>query len=85
MKLSIVYPEIVSRMKTLSERNDIPAYAKLLKESNNYKDFRTRLAWDILRACYKSSELCDWYDKYDCNDSHITTAAKKAMQEVFGL
>lgn len=85
MKLSIVYPEIVDRMKYLKSRADVPAYAEKLKASGNFKDFRTRLAYDLLHACFSSSDLCAWYDLYDCNDTHITTAAKAAMQEVFGF
>lgn len=61
---------------------EIQKYAPQLKESGNYKDFEIRLTWDCIRAFVGSGTVCLWYDRYDCNDSHITTAGKKALKEL---
>lgn len=79
MKLKNEIPfikESFSKLTTLSE------YAKTLKASGNYKNFETRLAWDCIHATISSEIICNWYDKYDCNDDHITTAAKAVLKEM---
>ena len=60
----------------------IKEYAPKLKESKQYKDFEIRLAWDCLRAFVGSGTICLWYEVYNCNDTHITTVAKKALKEL---
>lgn len=60
----------------------IKEYAPQLKASGQYKDFEVRLAWDCIRAFVGSGTVCLWYDKYNCNDTHITTLAKKALKEL---
>lgn len=81
MKLQNEYENVLSRFKAIADK--IPPYAEELKASGNYKDFETRLAWDCLRATTKSDEICEWYKKYNCDDMHITTLAKKALKEVY--
>lgn len=71
---------VVFRMQKI--RDKIPPYARQLKEGGGYKDFAVRLSWDILRAVVSTGEICSWYDKYGCNDSHITTLAKAALKAV---
>ena len=61
---------------------DIKNYAPKLKESGQYKDFEVRLVWDCIRAFVGSGTVCLWYEKYNCNDSHITTIGKKALKEL---
>ena len=60
----------------------IKEYAPKLKESKQYNDFNTRLCWDCLRAFIGTKTLCEWYEKYNCNDKHITTAGIKALKEL---
>lgn len=79
MKLQNELTEAIRRFSELSKKHDLQAYANKVKESKEYNDLKTRVAWDILHACYKSGELCEWYDKYDCHDTHITTLALKAF------
>lgn len=60
----------------------IKDYAPQLKASGQYKDFETRLTWDCIRAFVGSGTVCLWYEKYNCNDTHITTVGKKALKEL---
>ena len=71
-------------VKTQFENNlvKIKYYAQDLKASGNYKDFEVRLCWDCLRAFVGSGTICLWYDKYNCNDKHVTTLGKKALKEL---
>lgn len=62
--------------------NKIKEYAPKLKESKQYKDFETRLVWDCMRAFVGSGTVCLWYEKYNCNDTHVTTLGKKALKEL---
>jgi 3-methyladenine DNA glycosylase AlkC len=81
MKLANELGFIVEKFKQLK---GIEEYAQTLKESGKYNDFETRLAWDCLRMTVPSSTICEWYEKYDCTDDHITTLAKKALKIVRG-
>ncbi len=60
----------------------IKNYAPKLKASGNYKDFEVRLTWDCIRAFIGSGTVCLWYEKYGCNDTHVTTVGKKALKEL---
>ena len=81
MKLKNELPEMKSRFSAILEK--IKEYAPILAAHGGYNDFTTRLSWDVLRACYKSVEICELYEKYDCNDAHITTAARAALIAVY--
>lgn len=77
MKLQPELDYVVEKFKQIRNLED---YAENLKTRGNYNDFETRLAWDCLRATVPSSIICSWYEKYSCNDSHITTLAKTALK-----
>lgn len=81
MKLKAVFGEVSGRMERIAPR--IPAYAEALKAEGDYRDFETRLAWDCLRAVVPVAEICEWYDKYGCDDSHITTLAKACLRRFY--
>lgn len=82
MKLKNELNFVVEKLKRIT---DLEKYAEKLKAEGNYNDFETRLAWDALRASVGTNTICKWYDKYNCNDKHIDTLAKKALKEVYPL
>lgn len=87
MKLDPVYPDIVNRFQYVKTTN-ADAWQKYVKSvitEHEYNDLLTRIAWDLLRYVYTSDTICEWYDKYNVHDSHITTSVKKAYIEVFGM
>ena len=64
-----------------SHKNEVDEHIKEVKESGDFKDLETRLAWDIARA----ANYLDWMPKgpdgyISGNDSHITTVFKKALR-----
>lgn len=79
MKLKSELDYTVSQFKKIK---NLESYAEKLKATGNYKDFGTRLAWDCIHATIPSEIVCGWYDKYNCNDDHITTMAKAALREL---
>lgn len=83
MKLQAELTNVVKKMETIKDQ--LPAYAAALKASGNYKDFETRLAWDCMYAVVGSSVMCEWHDKYNCDDTHITTLAKAALKQVYTI
>ena len=83
MKLQSELMPLKERLSAILPK--IQEYAPSLKASGEYKDFETRLAWDCLRAVTRSSVICEWYNKYDCNDSHIDTLAKQALRMVYPI
>ena len=81
MKLANELDFVVDRFKQIK---NLEEYAVELKKYGLYKDFETRLAWDCLRKTISSGIICEWYNKYNCTDEHITTLAKKALRIVRG-
>ena len=63
----------------------IEGYSEALRDEGGYKDFETRLAWDLLRIVKGTSWICNLYDQYGCNDKHITTLAKAALRAVYKI
>lgn len=60
----------------------IKEYAPVLKASGQYNDFEKRLTFDCLRAFVGSSIMCEWYEKYNCNDTHIYTLGRSVLKEL---
>ena len=83
MKLEKELAGVIEKLQAIKEK--IPPYAKELKASGNYKNFEVRLANDCLRAVVGTATLCEWYDKYECHDSHQTTLAKRALAAVYDI
>ena len=81
MKLAAELDFVVEKFKQI---NCLEEYAIDLKKYGLYKDFETRLAWDCLRKTVSTDTICEWYNKYNCTDDHITTLAKKALKIVRG-
>ena len=81
MKLTNELDFVVEKFKQIKSLEE---YAVTLKKYGLYKDFETRLAWDCLRLTISTDVICEWYNKYNCNDEHITTLAKKALKIVRG-
>jgi hypothetical protein len=78
MKLQAELDTVIEAIKRRKE--EVITYAAKLKESGSYKDYDTRLAHDVLRGVMGTSWICGLYDKYDCNDTHITTLGKQALK-----
>lgn len=77
MKLAQELDFVVEKFKQI---RNLESYAESLKKSGAYNDFETRLGWDCLRLTVPSSTICNWYEKYNCNDTHITTLVKTALK-----
>ncbi len=80
MKLKNELPNVVKAFKRFEKK--IPAYIETIKNQGGYKDLEARIAWDLLYATKGSLWICELYSKYDCNDNHIATLAKRALREV---
>ena len=74
-------PNVIERIEILKSKTDVIAYRKKLKAKGNYKDFTTRFVNDIKYAILTPSELCEWYDKYQCTDKHITSLMVTACKQ----
>lgn len=81
MKLEKELNFVVERFKKIS---NLEEYAEWLKANGEYENFDNRLAWDCLHKAVGSEIICEWYEKYNCNDTHIGTLARKALRIVRG-
>lgn len=86
MKACAIYPMIVKRFSDIKENHsgEWNAHVLLVESEHRYNDFLTRISWDLLRCCFTTQEICNWYREYSIHDSHITTAVRKAYVDVFG-
>jgi hypothetical protein len=81
MKLNKLYKDVADKvMCNISEQN-LVEYIYNVKARGNYKDLTTRIANDVKYATFKPNIICAWYEKYNCNDNHITTLFKKVIKE----
>ena len=62
-------------------RDDVLKYAEQVKQEGKYKDFGTRMRWELLRGICKPNWICKTLYPY-LNDSHIDTALKTIMREL---
>lgn len=85
MKLQNELNNIIEKFNKL-DKNEVKKHVKNVKKDKKYKTLEVRIAWDLLRYVLSLDDksITDFYKKYNCNDSHITTLAKKALFEVFG-
>jgi hypothetical protein len=83
MKLKNELPNVISAFEKVKEQ--IPAYVEQVKLAGGYKDLETRIAWDLLYATKGTAWICELYSKYNCNDNHITTLAKRALEQVYPI
>jgi hypothetical protein len=75
--------ELENVQRVFSEHIDqISRYAPELKKSGDYEDFGTRLATDCLYAFIGTETMCNWYEQYGCNNSHISTLGKTALRNL---
>ena len=81
LKLEKELPNVIERIEILKSKTDVIAYCEKLKAKGNYKDFTTRFVNDIKYAILTPSELCEWYDKYQCTDKHITSLMVTACKQ----
>ena len=82
MKLEKEKTFVMEKIKTLGIDN-IKEYTKELKESKNYKNFNTRLCFDVLHAIDSKCEYVNFlYNTYNCNDSHIETLMKQCLKDL---
>ena len=71
------------------KKEKIENYAKDLRDIGEYKVFARRLAFDMLYYLLGSNLICEWYEKYGVNDSHLErfayTCIKNSNLEVEGF
>ena len=77
-----LYPELQPLVEKIRQHALwFQQYGAELRRKGGYKDYETRFAWDVLRKLVTTFEICSWYDKYDCNDRHITALAIAACKK----
>ena len=81
LKLEKELPNVIERIEILKSKTDVIAYREKLKASGKYNNFAVRFVNDIKYAILTPSELCEWYDKYQCTDKHITSLMVTACKQ----
>ena len=80
MKLRQEY-EYATNMAT-GKITDEELYNHVLRvvKDGHYNHLDVRIAHDVKFATMPSSTICEWYDKYGCNDDHVTTLYKQVLK-----
>ena len=81
LKLEKELPEVVARLEVLKNHSNVIEYREKLRASGKYNKFEVRFAWEVCDAVFSTKEICSWYDKYNCNDDHITSLFKAACRK----
>ena len=81
MKLKDLLPEVMLRLEIVKQHSNVFEYREKLKASGKYNNFEVRFAWEVCGAVFSAKEICSWYDKYGCNDDHITSLFKAACRK----
>ena len=86
MKLQSEFKNAVEMTRRFIEKHGedkVRAYMEEVKKSGNYKNYEVRIANDIVKFyAIGCDTVCEWYDKYQCNDDHISTLCIKVMKEL---
>ena len=81
LKLEKELPNVIERIEILKSKTDVIAYREKLKASGNYNNFTVRFVNDVKYAILSPAEVCEWYDKYQCTDKHITSLMITACKQ----
>ena len=81
LKLEKELPNVIERIEILKSKTDVISYREKLKASGKYNNFTVRFVNDIKYTILTPSELCEWYDKYQCTDKHITSLMVTACKQ----
>lgn len=81
MKLQAELEATIERIEALKTKVDVLAYREQLRRLGNFNNFEVRFVNDIKTAIFTIDEICDMYDKYQCNDTHITSLMRAACKK----
>ena len=60
--------------------NDLYEHVLRVGKEDRYNHLDVRIAHDLKFATMSSATVCTWYDKYGCNDDHVTTLYKQVLK-----
>ena len=79
LKLQAELSEFVRRIE--NRKLGIISYGSELKCAGGYKRFEVRFMFDVLHALYDSRAICEMYNLYECNDTHIESLLREAFKQ----
>lgn len=81
LKLEKELPNVIERIEELKNKADVIKYREELRVRGEFKNFNVRFVNAIKCAILSPNEVCDWYDKYQCTDRHITSLMLTACKQ----
>ena len=81
MKLLAEFDKALKLYEEKYPTQKVQNHKDYLRTCKSVHNIDTRLAHDMIHGIYGSSGLCELYNKYNCNDSHISTLAMKLYSE----
>lgn len=85
IKLKNGFPMMITKFSAISEQ--IIPHAQNVKNSDEYRNLVTRVAYDCFYMCFTPDERCEFYDMLEANypgytDKHLKTLLEKALLAV---
>lgn len=83
MKLQKELEFAVNKVNETIKRNGLEKvreYMANVYAGHEWKNFEVRISCDIVKGSIGSRVICEWYDKYNCTDEHVTTLCISAMK-----
>lgn len=81
MKLDNLYNDVANKVVACIPEQMLIDHVRAVQNSGRYKNLTVRIAHDIKNVVFSPATICEWYDKYNCNDNHMTTLFKKVIRE----
>lgn len=81
MKLDNLYNDVANKVVACIPEQMLIDHVRAVQNSGRHKNLTVRIAHDIKNVVFSPATTCEWYDKYDCNDNHITTLFKRVVRE----
>ena len=82
MKLENLIPETMNRMSKLDQEKVKTFLRRGYEEHWYVKNYETWAAACLRDAVWKSSEICDSYRQYGCDDSHWITMIRHCARKM---
>lgn len=79
LKLQALFGEVL--IKVIEHRKQIVALGKQYKEKKQYNNFEIFFSAVVRDVLYRPVTICDWYDEYGCNDTHIINLFKTVLTD----
>lgn len=79
LKLQALFGEVLA--KVIDHKQQIISLGKQCKQKKTYNNFEVFFSAVVRDSLYRPVTICDWYDEYGCNDTHIINLFRAVLTD----